>query len=81
MCTPIPENKLDSQQKRLFNKQFCRARVLAEDTIGIIKERWPALGTNLSFGNNMKQCARYIQGLVALHNFIIKKERDADVYR
>ena len=29
----------------------------------------------------MKQCARYIQALVAIHNYIIWHERDADFYR
>ncbi len=81
MCTPIPEGKIDSRQKREFNLEFCRCRVIVEDTIGIIKERWPALGKVLSFNSNMKQCARYIQALVALHNYIVRNERDVDFYR
>ena len=81
MCTPIPEGKINSQRKREFNSEFCRARVIVEDTIGIIKNRWPPLKGELSFHSDMKKCARYIQALVALHNYIVRHERDVDFYR
>ena len=76
MATPFLEDAADNcDRKRRYNDEFCAARVLVENTIGIWKWRWRVLRDGTGF-HNMEKVSKCINGLAALHNFIIKNEKE-----
>ena len=76
MATPFLEDAADNcDRKRRYNDEFCGARVLVENTIGIWKWRWRVLRGGTGF-HDMEKVSKCINGLAALHNFIIKNEKE-----
>ena len=50
LCTPfLTEVIVNDIGKAIFNQKLCSARVVVENTIGILKERFPVLKTGLCF--------------------------------
>ena len=60
-----------------YNLAFKRARILIENTIGILKRRFTVLGMVLPFRGEegLTKAGRVIQGLMAIHNLVCE---DAD---
>ncbi len=72
MATPFCEATTDKRERE-YNVRFCRARVVVEQAIGRLKNRWRVLlGDGIRL-RNMKAAARIIQIACALNNFIMEK--------
>ena len=57
-----------------YNYAHARARGKVENTIAILKRRFPVLATCLTF--EITKCSRVIQCLIAIHNLIIDSNED-----
>ena len=61
-----------------YNIAFKLARTLVENTIGIIKRRFPILAMVLPFRGEagLTKAGRLIQGLMAIHNLVCQDNED-----
>ena len=61
-----------------YNIAFKRARILIENTIGILKRRFPILAMVLPFRGEegLTKAGRLIQGLMAIHNLACEDNED-----
>ena len=57
-------------RKAVFNQRLCRARVVVENTIGILKKRFPVLRTGISL-KDRELWSDLILVCGALHNMIL----------
>lgn len=64
---PFP-GRCISREKELFNKQLSRARVLIENTFGILAVKWRILLNSINA--HPKNVIRIVKAVVTLHNFV-----------
>ena len=78
MATPYLEGAIrGDDRKRRYNAAFKTARNVVERTIGILKNKFNMLKIGLRMKDEVK-CARAIEILCAIHNFIIRKKNPGD---
>ena len=71
MATPFPDQAaLINAIIAAYNLSHSQMRVKVENTIGIIKVRFPVLRIGLPF-RDLTKCGKCIQVLIAIHNLII----------
>ena len=79
LAIPFPiRDALNNRVMAAYNLAFKRARTLIENTIGILKRRFPILGMVLPFRGEagLTKAGRLIQGLMAIHNLICEDYED-----
>ena len=78
LATPyLPGAVGDDVAKQAYNNAFKATRSSVERTFGIFKRRFSGLKTGLRF-RSMEKCARLIQILGAIHNFVIREHNIDD---
>ena len=75
MMRPYPRKNL-SDERRIFNYMFSRARRTIENTFGILTARWQMLKKPLRMSE--KNCENLFKALIVLHNFIMIGESSVD---
>ena len=87
LSTPHPDfETINNEKKKRYNIAFCRARIIVEQSIGILKHRWKVLMHPMRF-KDIELCAKMVIVASCLHNFCVdhqdhwkknKKLRDTD---
>ncbi len=75
MATPFADSTSDPREKQ-YNRQFCRARVAVEQSIGRLKNRWRILlGDGIRL-KDMEDASKTIQICGALQNMILEHDSE-----
>ena len=78
MATPYLDGAARGNERKMrYNVAFKKARNVVERTIGILKNKFLMLKVGLRL-KDMVDCARVIEILCAIHNFIIRKRNPND---
>ena len=78
MATPYLDGATrGDERKQRYNVAFKKARNVVERTIGILKNKFIMLKKGLRM-KDMVKCARVIEILCAIHNFIVRKRNPDD---
>ncbi len=78
LATPFSD-KTEVPSEKKYNKSFCRARVVVENTIGRLKNKFNVMKSIIRF-RSLEQSSRLIQVLCAIFNFVLKKDGVSDMY-
>ncbi len=74
LATPFCD-ETENRREQSYNRQFVRARVSIEQTIGRLKNRWTILMGKMRF-KRMEDCGKIIQIACAINNFILSHEQN-----
>ena len=78
-CRPFlmtPFNQPGDEKERRFNAALCRARVLIEQSFGILKRRFPCLQVGLRM--SPERAAYVTMACVVLHNIAMERHEPLD---